>query len=553
MSDKEKLTQVINLLKVYTVADATKMTTKELWSMLENEPDKFADLEEKTEKSIAKQKRKDERESFRTSYNEYLNSKGLSKSPANEYKYLKDKIDNKIPLSSYEKNEYEALQEIRDVNGGSLENIKAGNKTLEDLLEGDERIKKSNENSEIRRKDNQELIVEYVRKGLEQCKSVEEKTRWLQQFDLRTQKTIVKSLMSAKQEKLGNETKNFLESISLEEGFDIIIMFALGKDTDKDNGVVAGNASKNIHQRLKKNGQSVEGLERHLKNNVIPVVHQDIAGHIGLAGAETGDKDFIGQINKAIANRDDAVDVFKVSNALIANSNEVADEIKQFYAQNSIVVLNTQQERDAQAQDLTSYKNKSFDAGVASGLEIVSKSSDADSSYKTSSSSNTYVTESVTSTPQQTDSVRYASESPVVQDTSEKIILSNSSLSRNEAIKLFKEMTPQEQAELLISLPDNQLGKLPVALCENFPNLIPVFVNKGKGPDIISQCSNSGTITETIKCMQHGGSEIRKQLYALIADAPQFFAKSTQEWASNTIYANQDKADIPKKSINFRS
>ncbi len=144
--------------------------------------------------------------------------------------------------------------------------------------------------------------------------------------------------------------------------------------------------------------------------------------------------------------------------------------------------------------------------------------------------------------------------SPIAQKTVEEIkFFKGQKIPHDKAIEMFKNLSRKEQIEILHTIPTNQFDKLPVLICEFFPELIPTFVSKGKGSLIINSCSIQ-TVNRTIRCMQTGSNETKKQLRDMIASRPEYFAKSTQEWANTAIYnGKKTKENEEKKPFNALS
>lgn len=129
---------------------------------------------------------------------------------------------------------------------------------------------------------------------------------------------------------------------------------------------------------------------------------------------------------------------------------------------------------------------------------------------------------------------------------------SGQKIPHDKAIEMFKNLSRKEQVEILHSLPANLFDKLPILVCEFFPDLIPAFVGKGKGIQIINSCS-AKTVSIAIRCMQTGSNETKKQLRDMIASRPEFFAKGTQKWANETLYNGKKQDDNERKPFNALS
>ena len=116
-------------------------------------------------------------------------------------------------------------------------------------------------------------------------------------------------------------------------------------------------------------------------------------------------------------------------------------------------------------------------------------------------------------------------------------------ISLNDAVKHFKQLTRSEQEALLKALPAKLFDKLPIKMCDNFPELIPVFVDSGRGTEIFSKCSSSLVKTSAVKYMNKG-DKTRRQLQEYMTAHPEEFNKMTQE-------AVLGKQDAAKNAIGF--
>ena len=128
-----------------------------------------------------------------------------------------------------------------------------------------------------------------------------------------------------------------------------------------------------------------------------------------------------------------------------------------------------------------------------------------------------------------------------------EINLKEGNLSRDEAIKYFKSLSRKEQSDLLNALPAQLFNKLPVTICENFPEYVSTFVEKGRGIEIITTCS-SVIANSAIKSMKVGSSKTKKELNEFIAQHPEMFNKISQEAAQKALGGSDDnKIEKPLK------
>lgn len=65
------------------------------------------------------------------------------------------------------------------------------------------------------------------------------------------------------------------------------------------------------------------------------------------------------------------MEVLNIANQLINNSETISDEMKRFYAQNTVESLLTDEQRNAQIENLRTYDNEYFNTGIKDGLNNI--------------------------------------------------------------------------------------------------------------------------------------------------------------------------------------
>lgn len=133
-----------------------------------------------------------------------------------------------------------------------------------------------------------------------------------------------------------------------------------------------------------------------------------------------------------------------------------------------------------------------------------------------------------------------------------EITLKDGNLSRDEAVKYFKTLSKKEQSELLKSLPNQVFSKLPITVCEEFPEYIQAFVDRGRGIEIITGCS-SITADSAIRKMKSGSSRIKNQLNEFIISNPARFTKISQEHAERALDINKESKTEQEKPLRLKA
>lgn len=195
----------------------------------------------------------------------------------------------------------------------------------------------------------------------------------------------------------------------------------------------------------------------------------------------------------------------------------------------------------------------------SSNNKTSSSSSSATSSSATTTSSGAYVTNSsqTTQTAQTAQTAPFAQVNQTVaapqtdaQKIADKLDTLEDAISYEDAVKIFDKLSSTEQLEVLKTLSAKQIAKLPVKLCETFPEFIPTLVNNNKGPEIISTCS-ALTADIAIRCMKMGSNETKLALMEYIISHPERFNKVSNEKAAKMVGDMPNKT--PSKPIYFRA
>ena len=120
-------------------------------------------------------------------------------------------------------------------------------------------------------------------------------------------------------------------------------------------------------------------------------------------------------------------------------------------------------------------------------------------------------------------------------------------LTHEQAVENFRYLTRQEQQNVLRALPKKLFEKLPVKICDNFPELVPTFVDNGRGIEVFKECS-SVVKTSAIKYMNSSGDKTRNQLRAYMMEHPEEFNKMTQD---TVLGEDRQNAGKSKKTFDF--
>lgn len=100
------------------------------------------------------------------------------------------------------------------------------------------------------------------------------------------------------------------------------------------------------------------------------------------------DKELVANLNEGTSEREDRHEVFGYLNDFYANSTDIEDEMKEYYAQSSIEVLKSPEDRQIQSDSLGRYNNDSFNRGVQQGYENIANNERNNSSVNGNNVSN---------------------------------------------------------------------------------------------------------------------------------------------------------------------
>ena len=145
------------------------------------------------------------------------------------------------------------------------------------------------------------------------------------------------------------------------------------------------------------------------------------------------------------------------------------------------------------------------------------------------------------------NTVSYEDLSANAQKTYNTIETHRGELTHEQAVENFRYLTRQEQQNVLRALPKKLFEKLPVKICDNFPELVPTFVDNGRGIEVFKECS-SVVKTSAIKYMNSSGDKTRNQLRAYMMEHPEEFNKMTQD---TVLGEDRQNAGKSKKTFDF--
>lgn len=229
------------------------------------------------------------------------------------------------------------------------------------------------------------------------------------------------------------------------------------------------------------------------------------------------------------------LDILALSDNKVHNDNDISDDLKQFYAQNSIEIMDNDADRQARSDSLSSYNNDSFNRGVQQGYENIANG--------TASGSRNY---SNNATNPITNNSNSQLLTPQVQQAYATFINNSQDgkpISHEQAVRIFQRLEPNEQRDFLTSLTPQQVSQIPITVCNSFPELINTFIDLGKGVDIIQQC-NVNTGNRTIQLMAKSKGAAKKQFNEWAANHTDRLAKCTYDElvASGAIAVGHNRA-----------
>ena len=206
------------------------------------------------------------------------------------------------------------------------------------------------------------------------------------------------------------------------------------------------------------------------------------------------------------------------------------DEVQE-YAANNIYKLD-ESVRDWASDYTKSLGKENLTDAIRTEPPASDNISDRTSANNADPVSETYSNSPVTNTisnNQPSVMVSYDDLTPNTQTVYNTIETTDGMISHDDAVKNFKQLTRAEQENLLKALPKKLFDKLPVTICDNFPELVPAFVYSGRGTEILKSGCSSLVKTATVKIMKSGGDKTRQELEKYIASNPGEFMKTTQE------------------------
>lgn len=559
MNSKEKLEKMSDILTLYSIAKNAGMDFSELLKLKKDNVEEYQNIVEQyyadghVRIDLAKmgQTRQDQRsldiEAHNAQLREFCNvaeDEPIENHGQQEYKFLQTLDPSNMTV--YQKNKFELYKSLEEKLGKEVfSKLELGEKKLFDLLSDDEIKALSLET------DDKGNINHYSRDNRHKI----------------NQAAAQKLLLSKKPE----EIKEYLAGLSPEAL--VHIMAEIGKPENEANiseefltafkevvGTDYTTAAFNAYSILENRGKRSSKMQDFDSHNVLPGLEnlglpQELIGDVQrtmtswyqrpaavqaqVTAGEMGVKEYVAAGNEGIAERADYKETFEEVNYVYANSQNISDEIKQFYAQNSVEVLKSPEDRQAQADSLGKYKLDAFDKGVQKGYENIANGT-ASNSKTTSSSAQSNVTNPIAGDLQNTQFL-----SPKVQQAYNAFIKYDDKqiISHDEAIRMFQKLELNEQREFLSNLSSQQVSQIPITVCNAFPELIGTFIDIGKGIDIIQHCNmNTGNIA--IKSMAKSKGSAKKQFNEWAANHTERLAKSTYEdlVAQGTIQVSKSKS-----------
>ena len=398
--------------------------------------------------------------------------------------YKKEYGENAIPPS--QKENIAAIEQLKEINGGSLEKIGAGDKSFLDIIS-------SEDNFEFDEYGNIALDDEHFWK-----KSDAVFRRYLNLSDDATADEVMKALadsdLDAYSISLALKTMTSIKNpnrISMQEAHktgQIHTAYLLSASQDikdeNDQTYVAEVLLPEQHQKVQKRGGDLSGIYK-LTGEMAKNYTKENAALLSETSAELNDRNMVMATNQGIAQREDALEVLNIANQLINNSETISDEMKQFYAQNTVESLLTDEQRNAQIENLRTYDNEYFNTGIKDGLNNIANQTSSSSEGSTSQSG-LYGDYSYNN-PLQTSQITLSEPAQVVKNNIDDMLSGN--LSQEALIEEFNKLPRDEQSKLLEAYVAEKGDKINVKLCDAFPELVPVLVENGKGLDIVARCS----------------------------------------------------------------
>lgn len=445
------------------------------------------------ENSTEYDKRQAKNEQYNQLINTFLSEKGLQKKDYRKnlqlqldyYEYYKKEYgENAIPPS--QKQNIAAINKLKEVNGNNLEGIGAGDKSFHEIIKTEDGF----------------VYKEYGHLKIEDehfyKKADAVFRRYLNLSDDATADEVMKALansdLDAYSISLALKTMTSIKNpnrISMQEAHEtgqIHTAYLLGIGSDikdeKDQAYVAEVILPEQYQKVQKRGGDLSGIYK-LAGEMAKNYTKENAALLTETSAELNDKDMVNATNQGITQREDALEVLNIANQLINNSETISDEMKQFYAQNTIESLLTDEQRNAQIENLRTYDNEYFNTGIKDGLNNIANQTSSSSEGSTSQSG--LYDDYSYNNPLQTPQIPLSEPAQVVKNNIDDMISGN--LSQEALIEVFNKLPYEEQSKLLKAYVAEKGDKVNVKLCDAFPELVPVLVENGKGLDVVARCS----------------------------------------------------------------
>ena len=295
----------------------------------------------------------------------------------NEYvKYYELKISNGEQLDDYEifsfaKNKYmlKLGKDNPDINGTATYTLK---QIMPDL-ELDHR-----KNVDIHDEDNLNIILNHI-KSLGSPDAVEE---FLQGLSTPESDAVLMMLLDGV--KKGTIKKEELNELLPKYTEILASVYASIKPKDNDASNPLMELATDLYNGMRKDfPQETREAHYRITNKIFNTSGKIYQGQKSL---ESNDESEVALCNKYIAQRDDRMEIFEGLDPFVNSSTTINDDIKKFYAQNSIEVLTDENERNARANSLRSYNNDLFNSGVETGLQNAANNATSNTSNRSNAS-----------------------------------------------------------------------------------------------------------------------------------------------------------------------
>lgn len=556
LSSEDKLAMISEQMDLGAIAEVNHISLAQLAKMKKENPEQFTELKDKYyaengktdllaigQVTIAIQ-RKQSKSDMESNYESYLSSVGKErpKDPVQDailkFEYLENKKKNNEELSHYEEKIYENIKSQRefkkycDDNNLDIQNLQnrldylanKQNKSkaeqfdengllkLKELCGGDLSSLQDGEYSftqlGIEFSLNEDGILDFsdpenFKVFDEYCKNNGGYEAVLKKLNGPSNIQIAK-LLAYKNN--GPKFKAYTANKTLSETTNLILFSVINAESSTEaQEWSATDGTRAVNKTLKQNGRPMDGFYEKVAENA-RTFQKEPAAKLNVTALEIGDEELVDASTKGTAEREDALDVFDLVNSWVNDSDNISDEMKELYAQKSVEYLSPEN-RDVQAERLRSYGSESFNKGVDTGYENIrtGNTSSNENSSVSQHSENINVNNGVN------EYNKFANE------------INQGYVSIAQVREILNTLGFEERKEFIKTLTPEQLSKLPIRVCEEFPELIKDLVDAGKGLDIINQCDMS-TGNKAISLMMNNPKQ-RKELAAV---RPERFSQYTQ-------------------------